>query len=72
MQRTVFPGGLGRRTNDPWTPEEEASLRDMASHGKSRILIALKLRRSASAVKKRATSLGLKIPSDRERRRMAS
>jgi len=72
MQPTVFPGAMQRRTNAPWTTEEEASLRDMVSQGKSRMQIALRLRRSRSAVKKRATSLCLKILSDRERRRLAS
>jgi hypothetical protein len=72
MQRALSVGGMRRRTNDHWTSEEETTLREMAAQGKSRMQIALRLRRSGNAVRKRAITLRLQISSDRERRRLAS
>ena len=60
MQRTVSLGGMQRRTNDPWTPDEGASLRDMAAQGKSWLQIAIRPRRTLNAVKTSANSLGLR------------
>jgi DNA-binding NarL/FixJ family response regulator len=54
-----------RRNNESWSAEEEAVLREMAAQGKKRLLIALRLRRSESAVKRRATVLGLRLPPNR-------
>lgn len=57
----AFSGAMRTRINDRWTVEEEMVLREMASQGKSRRQIALRLRRSESGVKKRAVALGLKL-----------
>lgn len=55
-------GSMPRRTNNRWTPEEDAALRELAAQGKTRLQIALRLRRTKDAVKDRATLLGIKFP----------
>lgn len=44
-----------------WTPEEEATLREMAGQGVYMRRIALRLRRTESSIKKRAVQLGVKV-----------
>jgi len=43
-----------KTSNRPWTEEDEALLLEMLAVGKSKTLIAAKLRRSVKAVKSRA------------------
>jgi hypothetical protein len=45
-----------------WTGEDEATLREMAKQGVHLRRIALRLRRSESSIKKRASRLGLSVP----------
>jgi len=46
----------------PWTPEDEAALKEMAEKGVYMRRIALRLRRSESSIKKRAVQLGVRVP----------
>jgi hypothetical protein len=55
----VLEGSNMLRQN--WTPEAEATLREMASQGVYVRRIALRLKRSESSIKKRATLLGLTV-----------
>jgi hypothetical protein len=52
---------MQRRTNSRWTLADETVLREMAAQGKSRLQIALRLRRTSDAVKDRANVLGIKF-----------
>jgi hypothetical protein len=52
---------MKRRTNNRWTPEEEAALRQMAAQDKTPLQIGLRLWRSASGIETRAMMLGLKL-----------
>jgi DNA-binding NarL/FixJ family response regulator len=52
---------MRRRTNGGWTPEHEAVLCELAAKGKTALQIGLRLRRSQSGIKKRASYLGLKL-----------
>lgn len=49
------------RATYAWTAEDEATLREMAAKGAYGRKIALRLRRSLSSVKKRATLLNVKL-----------
>jgi hypothetical protein len=46
-----------RNAKRPWTPEEDEQLRKMAAAGKNIFVIALKLKRTVSAVRARASIL---------------
>jgi hypothetical protein len=56
------------RGNYFWTTDDEAKLRALAARGLHARAIALRLRRSASSIRKRAHDLGVKIQSRRRRR----
>jgi len=51
-----------QRQEDTWTAEEDASLRAMAAQGKSRMQIALRLRRTTGAIVHRAKMLKIALP----------
>jgi hypothetical protein len=44
-----------------WEPDEEKQLREMTEAGKSPTLIALRLKRTAAAVRARLTILGIPV-----------
>lgn len=46
----------------PWTPEDEAKLKELAGQGVYLTKIALRLSRSESSIKKLASQIGLRIP----------
>jgi hypothetical protein len=46
---------------DKWSPEDEATLREMAGQGVYMRRIALRLRRTENSIKKRAIQLGVKV-----------
>jgi hypothetical protein len=50
-----------RNAKRPWKPEEDEQLRNMAEAGKSIFIIALKLKRTVSAVRGRASILKASI-----------
>jgi len=54
------------RRNRPWKPEEDALLREMAEAGKSPFLASARLKRSASAVKDRASTLRISLKTKRQ------
>ena len=45
----------------PWKPEEESQLREMAKAGKSVTMIALRLKRTVTAVGGRSSILGVSL-----------
>jgi DNA-binding NarL/FixJ family response regulator len=51
-----------KRASYAWTPEDEATLRELVDKGIYLRNIALKLRRSESSIKKRAQHLQIKLP----------
>ena len=51
-----------------WSEEEIKTLRTMAAAGKSKTLIALRLRRTAHAVSDQARALGIKFAANGKRR----
>ena len=55
------PATLKRRTKHAWTDHEDAQLRECAAKRWSMPKIALRLRRSIDAVKRRARQLGVKV-----------
>jgi hypothetical protein len=56
------------RRGDDWTPADDDTIRRMAAANASAILIAARIKRTASAVKRRAWAKGIKIRSPQERR----
>jgi len=50
-----------------WKPEEDAVLRELAAKGKTALQVALRLRRSQSGVKRRASQLGIRLTGKRTR-----
>lgn len=56
------------RRGDGWTDEQDEIIRRMHAAGATAFLVAARLRRSESAVKKRAWSLGLRFVSHQARR----
>jgi hypothetical protein len=57
-----------RNANRPWKPDEDEQVRKMAEAGKSIFAIALKLKRTVSAVRDRASILKTSIQSARKAR----
>lgn len=55
---------LTPNSNRPWTPEEDEQLRAMLLAGKSISVIAVRHKRSPSAIKARAQVLGLSVAAD--------
>lgn len=53
------------RAYEPWTPEEEASLRKQHAEGHSMAQIAAAFQRQSSAIRSRLQRLGLEPPSGR-------
>jgi hypothetical protein len=51
-----------------WEPDEEQQLREMAEAGKSPTMIALRLKRTVSAVRGRLSILGIPVRSERVRK----
>jgi hypothetical protein len=49
----------------PWTTEDDARLRQLLEAGASISVVAVKLKRTASAVKSRSTKLGVERPQTR-------
>jgi hypothetical protein len=52
---------MQRRTNTGWTAEQDTILRELAAKDRTALQIGLRLKRSASGVKKRAIELGVKL-----------
>jgi hypothetical protein len=57
-----------KRGGQAWTPQDDETIKRMATANASAFLIAAKLRRSISSIQRRAPLLGVKIRSERQRR----
>lgn len=52
---------MGVVASPPWTPEDDRRLRELAAAGKSVATIAEQLKRSISAVRNRASRIGISV-----------
>jgi hypothetical protein len=58
---------MGVVASPPWTPADDGRLRELAAAGKSVATIAEQLKRSISAVRKRASKIGISVAKLRKR-----
>jgi hypothetical protein len=49
------------RKNRPWTPDDDALLRALLESGASKTLVAVKLKRTVSAIEARTSIIGISL-----------
>ena len=52
---------MTRPRRGAWTPEDIATLREMAAAGKSKVTMAVRLGRSIQGIEREATALGIEL-----------